>query len=152
MSRGRALEFGDLLERLKLIMVATCVLQLEKFSLQMFCFFLMECRRWALICRGASSFYFPDLSRGLYRVDGWTLAVLICRDAGEYFLVFLQIDVLADMYTRIVEYATRDQAQNAVNTLSNQSLMGRLVYVREVCLQRFHGVGVAISTDFSPGP
>ncbi|KAF4768174.1 hypothetical protein HAV15_002377 [Penicillium sp. str.  len=29
----------------------------------------------------------------------------------------------------IVEYATRDQAQNAVNTLSNQSLMGRLVYV-----------------------
>lgn len=32
----------------------------------------------------------------------------------------------------IVEYATRDQAQNAVNTLSNQNLMGRLVYVREV--------------------
>ena len=34
--------------------------------------------------------------------------------------------------SRIVEYATRDQAQNAVNTLSNQNLMGRLVYVREV--------------------
>ena len=33
---------------------------------------------------------------------------------------------------RIVEYATRDQAQTAVNTLSNQNLMGRLVYVREV--------------------
>jgi len=32
-----------------------------------------------------------------------------------------------------VEYATRDQAQNAVNSLSNQNLMGRLVYVREVC-------------------
>lgn len=32
----------------------------------------------------------------------------------------------------IVEYATRDQAQNAIQTLSNQSLMGRLVYVREV--------------------
>ena len=31
-----------------------------------------------------------------------------------------------------MEYATRDQAQNAVNTLSNQNLMGRLVYVREV--------------------
>ncbi|QDS78071.1 hypothetical protein FKW77_003565 [Venturia effusa] len=31
----------------------------------------------------------------------------------------------------IVEYQTRDQAQNAVNTLSNQNLMGRLVYVRE---------------------
>ncbi|KAE9994439.1 hypothetical protein EG327_010065 [Venturia inaequalis] len=31
----------------------------------------------------------------------------------------------------IVEYQTRDQAQNAVTTLSNQNLMGRLVYVRE---------------------
>lgn len=33
---------------------------------------------------------------------------------------------------RIVEYATREEAQQAVNTLSNQNLMGRLVYVREV--------------------
>jgi hypothetical protein len=31
-----------------------------------------------------------------------------------------------------VEYATREQAQQAVTTLSNQNLMGRLVYVREV--------------------
>lgn len=30
-----------------------------------------------------------------------------------------------------MEYATREQAQNAVTTLSNQNLMGRLVYVRE---------------------
>ena len=30
-----------------------------------------------------------------------------------------------------MEYATREQAQNAVQTLSNQNLMGRLVYVRE---------------------
>ena len=36
------------------------------------------------------------------------------------------------MEIRIVEYATREQAQQAVNTLSNQNLMGRLVYVREV--------------------
>ena len=36
------------------------------------------------------------------------------------------------LYQRIVEYATREQAQQAVNTLSNQNLMGRLVYVREV--------------------
>ena len=36
------------------------------------------------------------------------------------------------MQHSIVEYATREQAQNAVNTLSNQNLMGRLVYVREV--------------------
>ena len=31
-----------------------------------------------------------------------------------------------------MEYATRDQAQQAIQTLSNQNLMGRLVYVREV--------------------
>lgn len=39
---------------------------------------------------------------------------------------------------RIVEYATREQAQNAVNTLSNQNLMGRLVYVREVRIRSFY--------------
>ena len=33
-----------------------------------------------------------------------------------------------------MEYATREQAQNAINTLSNQNLMGRLVYVREVSI------------------
>ncbi len=38
---------------------------------------------------------------------------------------------------RIVEYATREQAQQAVNTLSNQNLMGRLVYVREVSFADF---------------
>ena len=32
----------------------------------------------------------------------------------------------------IVEYATKDEAQNAINTLSNRNLMGRLIYVREV--------------------
>ena len=31
-----------------------------------------------------------------------------------------------------MEFATRDQAQTAINTLSNQNLMGRLIYVREV--------------------
>ena len=36
----------------------------------------------------------------------------------------------------IVEYATRDQAQTAINTLSNQNLMGRLIYVREVSFRR----------------
>lgn len=35
---------------------------------------------------------------------------------------------------RIVEYATREQAQQAVAQLSNQNLMGRLVYVREVSI------------------
>lgn len=34
--------------------------------------------------------------------------------------------------SRIVEYRTSEDAQNAIQTLSNQDLMGRLVYVREV--------------------
>lgn len=38
----------------------------------------------------------------------------------------------AYVFLRIVEYATREQAQHAVNTLTNQTLMGRQVYVREV--------------------
>ena len=53
----------------------------------------------------------------------------ICRDAGTWPKDSNEYNANAN---RIVEYATRDEAQNAVNTLSNQNLMGRLVYVREV--------------------
>ncbi|RMJ26290.1 RNP domain-containing protein [Aspergillus sp. HF37] len=56
------------------------------------------------------------------------------RQAGE--VIFADVLLLPNGMSKvganvIVEYATREQAQNAVNTLSNQSLMGRLVYVRE---------------------
>lgn len=57
-------------------------------------------------------------------------------------------------FSRIVEYATRDQAQNAVQTLSNQNLMGRLVYVREVRLNppvRASQPGVSY-TEIGTGP
>ncbi|KAF6826635.1 RNA-binding protein [Colletotrichum musicola] len=56
------------------------------------------------------------------------------RQAGE--VLFADVLLLPNgmskvgVYT-IVEYATREQAQSAVATLSNQNLMGRLVYVRE---------------------
>lgn len=67
-----------------------------------------------------------------------------CRDAGKLskpfhrlrglFIALATISIsLLTLSLRIVEYATREQAQNAVATLSNQNLMGRLVYVREVC-------------------
>jgi RNA recognition motif-containing protein len=36
----------------------------------------------------------------------------------------------------IVEYSTKDEAQNAINTMSNRNLMGRLIYVREVSQDR----------------
>ena len=56
----------------------------------------------------------------------------LCRDAGKPPVeLFNQTHLIV---SRIVEYATRDQAQQAVNTLSNQNLMGRLVYVREVSI------------------
>lgn len=52
------------------------------------------------------------------------------------------------MAKRIVEYATREQAQQAVSTLSNQSLMGRLVYVREV---GFHTSALFLDTWLENG-
>ncbi|KAI6377142.1 hypothetical protein MCOR25_002639 [Pyricularia grisea] len=54
------------------------------------------------------------------------------RQAGE--VIFADVLLLPNGMSKgcgIVEYATREQAQNAVATLSNQNLMGRLVYVRE---------------------
>ena len=61
----------------------------------------------------------------------WAIVRGFCRDAGKSFSnVVAGSTLLTDF--RIVEYATREQAQSAVSTLSNQNLMGRLVYVREV--------------------
>ncbi|KAK8236761.1 hypothetical protein HDK77DRAFT_378671 [Phyllosticta capitalensis] len=54
------------------------------------------------------------------------------RQAGE--VLFADVLLLPNGMSKgcgIVEYATREQAQHAVQTLSNQNLMGRLVYVRE---------------------
>ncbi|KAI1149718.1 hypothetical protein F4825DRAFT_39003 [Nemania diffusa] len=54
------------------------------------------------------------------------------RQAGEVlFADVLQLPNGMSKGCGIVEYATREQAQTAVATLSNQNLMGRLVYVRE---------------------
>ncbi|RMD39262.1 hypothetical protein DV735_g5867, partial [Chaetothyriales sp. CBS 134920] len=57
------------------------------------------------------------------------------RQAGE--VLFADVLLLPNGMSKvgsfaIVEYATREQAQQAIQTLSNQSLMGRLVYVREL--------------------
>ncbi|GAB7360889.1 hypothetical protein MBLNU230_g0875t1 [Neophaeotheca triangularis] len=54
------------------------------------------------------------------------------RQAGE--VLFADILLLPNGMSKgcgIVEYANRDQAAAAINTLSNQNLMGRLIYVRE---------------------
>ncbi|KAI7291827.1 RNA-binding domain-containing protein [Hortaea werneckii] len=54
------------------------------------------------------------------------------RKAGE--VIFADVLLLPNGMSKgcgIVEYRTRDEAQTAINTLSNQNLMGRLIYVRE---------------------
>ena len=71
-----------------------------------------------------------------------TLSMGLCRDAGKYGYILESKAELRDC--RIVEYATRDQAQHAVNTLSNQNLMGRLVYVREVSVWRIKSYNEAV--------
>ncbi|KAJ5476559.1 Nucleotide-bindingalpha-beta plait [Penicillium sp. IBT 31633x] len=74
------------------------------------------------------------------------------RQAGE--VLFADVLLLPNGMSKgcgIVEYATRDQAQNAVNTLSNQSLMGRLVYVREDRESEPRFVGGPPRGDFGPG-
>jgi len=54
------------------------------------------------------------------------------RQAGE--VLYADVLLLPNGMSKgcgIVEYATREQAQHAIATLSNQNLMGRLIYVRE---------------------
>ncbi|CCJ28585.1 unnamed protein product, partial [Pneumocystis jirovecii] len=54
------------------------------------------------------------------------------KQAGE--VIFADVLMLPNGMSKgcgVAEYATRDEAQNAINTLSNQTLMGRMVYVRE---------------------
>lgn len=74
---------------------------------------------------------------GIVGLTGWDAVHGDCRDAGmlrshPQVLASPSGHILLTWSNRIVEYATREQAQTAVATLSNQSLMGRLVYVREV--------------------
>ncbi|OJJ49208.1 hypothetical protein ASPZODRAFT_59811 [Penicilliopsis zonata CBS 506.65] len=76
------------------------------------------------------------------------------RQAGE--VIFADVLLLPNGMSKvganaIVEYATREQAQNAVTTLSNQTLMGRLVYVREDREPEPRFTGGAPRGDFGGG-
>jgi RNA recognition motif-containing protein len=46
------------------------------------------------------------------------------------WVCFLIFDMSDDF--RIVEYSTRGEAQNAIQTLSNTTFMNRQIFVREV--------------------
>jgi hypothetical protein len=82
-------------------------------------------------------------------IDGRTWSMGDCRDAGKFVLVPVWLGTVShSSCCRIVEYATREQAQQAIQTLSNQSLMGRLVYVREVCKFLCDGLCRRRDTDF----
>ncbi|KAG6054233.1 hypothetical protein E4U32_007066 [Claviceps aff. humidiphila group G2b] len=76
------------------------------------------------------------------------------RQAGE--VLFADVLLLPNGMSKgcgIVEYATREQAQQAVAQLSNQNLMGRLVYVREdrEAEPRFTGTTSGSRGGFSGG-
>ena len=115
--------------------------QLEKYSLPMSYYFQMECRRWAPTCdvAGLSGLLLVILMD--VGLTGWTWSTGICRDAGMSQALEKCTKIGNLTASRIVEYATREQAQQAVTTLSNQNLMGRLVYVREVCMLPFSSSG-----------
>lgn len=49
------------------------------------------------------------------------------RIFNPFFLPFAHV-----CYSSIVEYATREEAQDSIKTLSDQALMGRPVFIREV--------------------
>ncbi len=114
----------------------------------------MECRRWATTTSSLwLGYFFSSFNRlfppalflflkEIVGLTGWNdvprvIVGMRVSQIASYcnpspFMFFLTI--IANNLLSIVEYATREQAQHAVATLSNQNLMGRLVYVREVCL------------------
>ncbi|KAK0948185.1 g-strand binding protein [Friedmanniomyces endolithicus] len=76
------------------------------------------------------------------------------RQAGD--VVFADVLLLANGMSKgcgIVEYSSRDEAQTAITTLSNQNLMGRLVYVREdrEMEPRFNNAGPPARGGFDGG-
>ncbi|GFP55114.1 uncharacterized RNA-binding protein C328.05 [Trichoderma asperellum] len=76
------------------------------------------------------------------------------RQAGE--VLFADVLLLPNGMSKvgfiaIVEYATREQAQQAVAQLSNQNLMGRLVYVREDREAEPRFIGATGTTSASRG-
>ena len=121
--------------------------QLAKCSSLMYFYSQMECRRWATMCRHGMIYFSFLMECGL---TGGPV-VLGYRDAGKLVSPYSTFKRLTCI--RIVEYATRDQAQQAVNTLSNRDLMGRLVYVREVRDYRLNLYFLSrLHADASPGP
>nr|XP_036579668.1 rnp domain-containing protein [Colletotrichum truncatum]KAF6787277.1 rnp domain-containing protein [Colletotrichum truncatum] len=111
-------------------------MQRERFSLPTCYYFQTECRRWASTRSLWLAFFcglFPLAIDGIVGLTGWDACPRVyvgMRVSRQPLLAEVQING-ANRRSRIVEYATREQAQNAVATLSNQNLMGRLVYVRE---------------------
>ncbi|KAI9892667.1 MAG: hypothetical protein M1814_001361 [Vezdaea aestivalis] len=86
-----------------------------------------------------------------------TVAVTVVRDPPVLSEETKQVQITEalDVLTAtalIVEYATREQAQTAVNTLSNQNLMGRLVYVREDREAEPRFTGAPARGGFEGGP
>lgn len=57
------------------------------------------------------------------------------RDAGAYILHYYLV-IWYSVCNRIVEFASPEDAQRAIRELSEQALLGRPVFIREVTLSR----------------
>lgn len=82
----------------------------------------MECQR--CVVEGLISFLF-SLLFFWNLVNRGSLAEFV-----GMWVCFLYLD--KSHSCRIVEYSTRDEAQNAIQTLSNTSFMNRQIFIREV--------------------
>ncbi|KAK9457021.1 RNA-binding domain-containing protein [Dipodascopsis uninucleata] len=82
----------------------------------------------------------------------WTQLKDFMRKAGD--VVFADVLTLPNGMSKgcgIVEYATREQAEHAINTLSNQPLMGRVIYVREDREASMHPVSQSMHSMYPSG-
>lgn len=69
----------------------------------------------------------------------FSLRLPVCpRDAGEWMVLSLDVVVYA-LDSSIVEFASPEDAQRAIRELSEQPLLGRPVFIREVSCLRGSG-------------
>ena len=79
-----------------------------------------------------------DTTQGLYAKRYGVLPIKLIIAGEVVHADILQLPNGMSKGCGIVEYATASEAQNAIADLSNQTLLGRMVYIREVELILSH--------------
>lgn len=67
-----------------------------------------------------------------YSPKSWSPPPVSPKDAGK-FSHFSHLHVCSDLSHRIVEFGSQDDAQRSIRELSEQLLLGRPIFIREVC-------------------